>query len=289
MKFPFKFLKDIGITLIAVIRVLLKSNLSSKCRHWELNDDRDSECWILGNGPSLKDDLPEIINKLKKAEIVVVNEFVKSPYYEMLKPRIYVIADPALGKEDNTEDVQNRVDNLFDLLKEKTKWDISFFIPNTFSENVKSKIENKFIKVYKYNVTPISNLNFITAFLIKHNFAMPVVQNVIIGCIIIAINLRYKDINILGADHSWFKNIELNKKHQVCITETYFFKDKKDIKYKPWFKNEYENEIYTMSEVLKILAKMYDSYYIVANYAKKQGARIKNKSSHTYLDAFPRE
>ena len=76
-----------------VIQVVLKTDLKNHVRKVEGADTLT----ILANGPSLKDDMNKI--DFSHGHFSVVNFFYKSPYYKMIKPAYYVIADPLFFDE----------------------------------------------------------------------------------------------------------------------------------------------------------------------------------------------
>ena len=57
-------------------------------------------CFILGNGPSLKADIVKYIDEIKNSNTFVVNDFAKSDFYEVVKPKYYVLVDPSYWSKD---------------------------------------------------------------------------------------------------------------------------------------------------------------------------------------------
>ena len=58
---------------------------------------------VIGNGPSLNDSIKEQKNDIIGNDCIVVNQFCKSDYYTEIKPKYYLIADPAyFGDIDNS-------------------------------------------------------------------------------------------------------------------------------------------------------------------------------------------
>src|SRR5690554_1735942 len=80
------FLIKLVKTAISLLRIVL---FSKKTR---LPDCKTSEsCVILGNGPSLKDTISGHFDFLQKQDLIAVNFFVNSEFYEKLQPQYYML------------------------------------------------------------------------------------------------------------------------------------------------------------------------------------------------------
>ena len=51
---------------------------------------------------------------------------------------------------------------------------------------------------------------------------MPFSQNVLVAAIYISLNLGYKNIYLLGADHSWAHDVSVNDDNQLCLNDRHF-------------------------------------------------------------------
>ena len=86
-----KILKFLYRVFRALALPILKGNFSPNIR----NLKTDSEtCYILGNGPSLIHQLTDSDFLYKQKNLFVVNNFVLTNHYKILKPRNYIFADP---------------------------------------------------------------------------------------------------------------------------------------------------------------------------------------------------
>lgn len=280
MKLLLYNLYQLILTIYRVIRYSRKATIT------KFTIDKE-ECYILGNGPSLKNDIDEIG---VSENIIAVNKFVISSEYEKYKPSFYVLADPVFWSDKiEREDLIKLRDVVFQGLIEKTTWNINVLIPTqSFKYTViKNVFEvNNNINVLTYNETVATGFDGFKHYIYKIGLGMPHSQNVLVASIYCAIILGFKTINVLGADHSWHEEIFVNNQNEVCLRDKHFY-DKSGVKSgKPWRKGN--EEIFSMSELFDVLSKMFKGYEELESFSKSQGINILNLSSKSYVDAFKR-
>ena len=115
---------------------------------------------------------------------------------------------------------------------------------------------------------------------------MPRPHNVLIANIKVAIELKYKQVFLFGADHSWMKEIFVTEDNQVYLTQKHFYDEKTakaDVMYYGT-KNERRN----IAQVLEKFVHSFNSYYLLNDYAKKSGVEVYNATRGSFIDAFPR-
>lgn len=269
-------------------RVFRQSRFNS-----DLNTITDfGACYILGNGPSLKYDLDVNLDFLKQQKTFAVNLFVKSSFYVVLKPKYYVLADPnfwirtGLANKSKAEEVT--LSTLRDI-RTNTNWELIILAPYDAKMYFTDFFSgNKFIKIVCFNSTviPVEGIDSITNFLFKKNFASPRIQNVLIGAVYTALNIGFKEINLLGADHSWTKELVVNDNNQVGCVDDHFYHEET-----PSFRlyTRYDGVDYKIHELLRDFAYMFEGYYILKKYADYQDAIIYNRSRGSFIDAFERK
>lgn len=232
---------------------------------------------ILANGPSLKKDIDDVAKK--DYDFCVVNDFYKSPYYKEIQPRYHVLADPLYFT--NYSEIEP--------ILQIADWELYLYVPYYAYKRYSflRKIENKCIHVLPYHLMSYGGFKSIEFFLYKKGLSMPRPQNVLVPAIFNGINAGYKDIIIYGADHSWTEGIRVNDLNQVCLADTHFY-DQTKISLNPWRKATEGRAIYKMHEILRDLAKSFESYHRLKSYAEIQGCHIVNKTKGSYIDAFDR-
>lgn len=245
------------------------------------------DCFVLGNGPSLIEQLKKLDTFTNKGNLFVVNNFVLTEYYKKLKPKYYVFADPCYWDDKmHLDDYLNSQETLYMVAKE-TDWEINIIAPNDAEFRFKEIFsENKNIKLYFINSYPVApSIRKISYYLYSKFYSCPHYQNVLVLTTFLAINIGFKEINLLGAEHSWTENIRVNYNNEVCLEDKHFY----DLqpKLSPWIK--VDGTIYKMGEILSDLSKMFQGYYYVNEYAKFKNAVIYNCTPNSYIDAFKRK
>lgn len=122
--------------------------------------------------------------------------------------------------------------------------------------------------------------------LFDRNLGMPPAQNVLVSTLFLTLRMGYKNIVILGADHSWHETLALDNANRVCLRDFHFYD--KDVGMQPFTMDGSEEKIFTMDALFYALGRMFEGYWKIAEYADRQAAQIINASSVTYIDAFKR-
>jgi len=243
-------------------------------------------CIVLGNGPSLKTSLTNHFNTIEKHSLVCVNSFSITEEYAQLKPLYYIMLDDGFWK-GNSEYILNT----FDALANKTSWKMHLLVPqkakksNRFNELI---VKNKNIELIYFNYTVFKGIESLSHFFYSQNLAMPQSQNVLVASIFLSINIGFKKIILLGADHSWHENVHVNNDNIVCIKDVHFYDNIEQIKYHPIKKGAYSNETFKFHELLNAWSKAFYGYWILNKYAIKKDCIIENASPVSYIDAFKR-
>jgi hypothetical protein len=294
-----KFLKNIFLTIqvfqnsaISVLSVLIFSSIKHAFLLSDFKKNRKSNsCLILGNGPSLKNDIDNILINNENNDFIVVNNFSCSEYFEILKPEYYVIIDSSFWREDTHEENIAIKNQTLENLVKKTKWDLKLLIPyeafktRQITNQLKS---NKYITVHVINTIPVDGFKTLNYFFYKNNLGMPFPINVLIPCILLAININYKTIYLYGTDHSWFESVFVNDDNRLLFYDRHFY-DKDEVNSKPvsFYLNATERG--NISTLFLNLHKAFDAYYKLNEYSKDKKIQIFNKSSKSYIDAFDRK
>lgn len=273
-------------TFVSLLKIL-KNKSTIYYLYEPINNSKD--IIVLGNGPSLKDPLKNHLDFLKSKDIFAVNKFCLSDEFNILQPKYCILLDPAFF-------IKNKAATKFLILQEeiidaflkKVTWDLTLFIPiSTDMQDQWSNISsnNKHVNIQYINTNSASGFRKMTHFLFKHNLSMPFTQNVLIGAIFLSLNLGYKKIYLLGAEHSWTEDLRVNQNNQLYIRDKHFYGEVETLFYKGIDKQE----IWKMHEILSAWSKTFMSYFILANYANHLHADIFNLTPNSYIDAFPRK
>jgi hypothetical protein len=248
----------------------------------------NGEINLLGNGPSLKDDYPVIVDlSAKDKSFMVVNAFASTEYFELIKPAYYLLVDSAFFLMTEDHRFTELQKSITSAINEKTKWKMTLLLPASAKKSpfVKSLSGNEFISiVYLRNMAVYDGSEKFNRFLYKHGLANPPFRNVLIAAIYFSIIIGFKNINIWGADHSWHENLILGKDNKLYVKDKHFFDDDPqkrvhcDVNGMPIKVHE---EFFSIYKALKI-------YHVLEPLSRSFGCKIINKSSKTWIDAFER-
>jgi hypothetical protein len=277
-------IKILWETLYSTINICYYSRFYTNINAYKTEQD---SCIILGNGPSLKYHLDNHLDFLITENTLCVNQFVTSAYYEIIQPNFYLILDPNYWKVNPLTNIKRLQDEFINSINLKTKWQMVLFVSfkaERFFRH-RSLIVNPNIKICYFNSTPINGFKKFRHFLYKKNLGMPFAQNVLVAGIFMALNLGFKEIFLLGADHSWHEDIYMDESNIVCHAENHFYPDN-DVQLRPWYKND--GSVFKMHEISTAWAKMFEGYHYLEEYSKYLNKKIYNASKKSYIDAFER-
>jgi len=242
-------LSDFQKSLGSIFKVLLRSNFSTS------NSLAVSESIIImGNGPSLKNELSEHTTLLKNNTTLAVNFFANTQFYTTIQPNIYLINAPEFWMEE----IEERFE----------------------------KLRTVFFSVVRFNPIPVEGLSTINHFFFSKNLGMPRPHNVIIPCMMNCINAGYKNIALIGVDHSWLPELSVNEDNVAMLHQKHFY-DSNSSKDRP-MKN-LERKPRKLHEILEKFYFSFRGYFIVRNYAESRSANIYNCTKGSFIDAFDRK
>ena len=238
---------------------------------------------IMGNGPSLRDTIADHLDTLKNSNTLAVNFAANADTYAELQPNLYVLADPHFfhtGPDGKSSDPN--VARLWDNIA-ATDWQMTLYVP--CKAKMPEAIDKKGnITVKRYNLTPGEGLAGPVHWLYRKGLAMPRPRNVLIASIMIALREGYRDIYIVGADHTWSRDLWVDDRNRVISVQKHFYKDNE----KEFERVAQEYAGYHLHDILNSLTIAFRSYHQIAVYAAKIGAKITNCTPGSFIDAFQR-
>ncbi|MEY3236620.1 MAG: hypothetical protein RI883_721 [Bacteroidota bacterium] len=283
------FLINLQNTLISILRILLLSKFNSS-KNTKIDLQKDEVVVILANGPSLNLSIdkykPEILSK----KTLVVNLMVCTPLFEQIKPSYYTLLAPQFFKTDNqlSEVYINSNNQLFSNLEIKTTWEMVLFVPAIFKKSARLKnllSKNSFIKPYYFNTTPIEGFDFFCNWCFSKGYGMSRPHNVLIPAIMNSISLGYKNIYILGADHSWMSEISVTEQNIPLVNQKHFYDENES---QPQKMQDYITRHRRLHEIIHKFYLSFKGYWEIKRFADKKKISIYNASEFSMIDAFDR-
>lgn len=275
------FLKKCSDTLISLGKVVLRSKAGTR-----LPAATSDTCVILGNGPSLQQSMDAHPDFFKSHDLLCVNSFSVTKEYTELKPSYYVMLDPGLWLGDH-----ETAKKTFECIRTTTSWPLTLYIPVSASDQGIFKElarANPNIRVVFFNYTVYKGFQNLGYWLFRRNLAMPQSQNVLVASLFLAVNMRYKNVYLFGADHTWHQNLHVDDNNMLCLKDVHFYEQEEKASYRPFYKGAHLTETFTMHEILATFSKVFIGYFVLNEYAKSRGCTIYNASDVSFIDAFKR-
>ena len=277
------FIGKLISSFLSLFKILLRSKLAVG-----QHQTKDDVCIILGNGPSLKTALEDYGGRLAGKNLLCVNRFPDTKAFEQLKPRYFLITSKEYWEPGSIKKHQDIRDNIIKALVEKTSWPLTFFLPvasknnQTFLTYIRS---NSNIDISFFNTTPVEGLKNISHFYMRKGWGMPRPHNVLIPCIFNAVNAGFKEIYILGADHSWLPLISVNDENVALVNQKHFY-DEGNTKSESMHRHSRPRRLH---EILEKFMLSFKAYFELKDYAETKGVKIYNCTPGSFIDAFERK
>ena len=279
MKWLYASTTSLGQSIIGLFSALFFSSIkaSRSFNRMRKNIKDNEKAYVLANGPSLKTFLEN--GEYPSKGVFVLNMFAFSPYFQILKPDNYIVADQLLCGRPTQAQAKfvDSAERVYDIINH-IDWDMNMFFPNDVYPSVVEKISsNPHIHVVYYNRTPIEGTKGFRHFMYRHNLGMPTPQNVTNALVFCTINLGYKKVYLYGVEHSWTKNIDCDPEvHRLFINDGHFYNEDE--------KRYYDRGRYC--ELLLNIHKMMKSHFLLREYADFVGTKIINKTDNSFIEAY---
>jgi hypothetical protein len=278
----FKYTTAIFESLFSICKIVLLSKyrvVLPKIQHNNLI--------ILANGPSLNDAIRDEDITLSNSDILCVNLFPLSRFWNLLKPQYLVILSLEFlyGKSENSNE---KLLELNSVLLSQTNWPVVVFVPynlNLQDHPISQITTNSNITIQKINTTPVEGNIRIAHWLFQTNLGMPRPHNVLIPSLMLGINMGYRQIEIYGADHSWLKDISVDDKNRALINQKHFYDLNKTSSKPMHYKGARPRRLH---EILHKFYLSFKGYHTIKAYSEIKGVRILNKTNGSFIDAFDR-
>lgn len=277
---------DFFMSVIYLYKIVTNLKKNRRC---VLSRNVKREICVLGSGPSMTESIRQIQNGNRgDIHFFAMNDFAVSDFYTTCKPRYYILLDPCYWtpkEQTNDCDFEMRK-NTFGKMNSMTNWEMELFIP---AEVYKCKYLDNVITNPQIKLRPFNYSNYYptkTSFyywILKNNYGVVPVGNVLGGAIYLSINMGYKTIKLVGAEHSWTKDIRVDDDNRVCTIKRHFYGDGT---LEPWLKSN--KEPFLMCEILQSLCNHFRGYLYLDWYAKRCNATVYNCTKGSFIDAFTR-
>jgi len=279
------FVTNFCQTLVSLARITIWTKCVNKIKISE--NTKKSGIVILANGPSLNEMIADNSSFLKGKSVICVNSFPTSDYFTSLKPDYFIISAPDYWLKIVRPELSKMRNDLIEKLL-LVDWDLKIFIPTqakhcTLWNELLQK--NKHLTFHHYNLTPIYGFRCFRNFCYKRNIGMPRPHNVLIPALMMSIKMKFADIYLWGADHSWLPLIYVDQENKVLLTHQHFYDKDTAI---PLTMQKNVKEDRKLHEMLYKFVYTFEGYFFIREFAEKSRSNIWNCTPGSFIDAFER-
>ena len=248
---------------------------------------------IIGNGPSLNQSVEKYKEEIISNDRIAVNFFASSDLYDIIRPNIYVFADPAFFYVPESQ--KESIENLIECILTKTTWEMHLIIPLSACEAplVEKLRQNKYINIEFY-------LNFYQEYDNRSKFEAwdenligPPAQNVLNVAIYLALYWGYKETYLIGADSSFLEDLRVDQEtNELYTIDTHFYNNKdvhSDKKFYDQKKRGRSRADWKLHELIYAHGRMFEYYDELKKYADYKGLKVYNASEYSWINVFERK
>lgn len=268
-----QFFAGAGATAKSAVKMLLQSRPAVFPKV-----ARNSPLYILGNGPSLREVLDNHTDFLRARDTLAVNFAANTPDFFIVRPKFYVLADPHFFQNTADPNVSRLIESL-----NRVDWPMTLFIPAK-ARLAPALITNPSITIARFNFVAAEGFGWFEKLAFNRKWGMPRPRNVLIPSIMTGLWLGYREIYLLGADHSWLTTLTVDSDNRVASVQPHFYKE--DEQEQQRIRKAYLS--LPLHSVLESFYVAFKAYHTIQRYATSIGAVIYNATCDSFIDAFPR-
>lgn len=246
---------------------------------------------ILGNGPSLAEQLPRLMasREWERADMVAVNFFALSEEFEIVRPKYYVISDPMFFRKAGATE---RIDNLYKALASKVDWPMTLYVQYYNPEHFDYAAaigNNPNIRIVPFHSIVFHGFRKVEFWCYRRALGSGNFGTVVQNAEFIAILLGYKQIELYGVDHTLLDGLCVDEQNRLCRRQSHYY-DSEPAEPKPiYFNATNPPRPYTMHLYLEETAELFRGHEVLRDWAEQQGVKIINRTKGSLIDAYERE
>lgn len=256
-------------------KILLQSRQCTIVR-----ESRTQPLVIMANGPSLRRAIDSHAAELRQATTMAVNFAANAPDFSTISPDYYILADPhffSAGTDSNLITLRHNLATV--------DWPLTLLVPAREAGKLPAEIlNNSHTSLQTYNLVGIEGFASFEHAAYSRGLGMPRPRNVLVAAIACGILAGYKEIYILGADHTWIRNLDVDDCNRVISVQPHFYKESE--KEQKRIDTVYRDV--RLHQVIESFAVALKSYHDLRSWADAAGVHIYNATPGSLIDAFDR-
>lgn len=235
-------------------------------------------CFILGNGPSLKN---VDFNLLREEFVFTVNQLPRNPRFKELHTNVHVWSDGRFFNIDENEPEDMELLSVMKNVKDEGNNPTVYYI-YAAREMIKKYKLDACLNIRYYEQTYIASKD-IPDSSIDFTRLVPGFGTVVHYIICMAVYMGFSEIVLLGCDCSGFVSIaqaRLNKAEDALYSYAISENEKKRM--------EKVQSLTSIRDELFWQVKLFDDYLVLNQYCKNHGVKLYNATSPTLLEGVER-
>ena len=211
------FIRNTFDTALYFAVMAVKENFRNYIRRAGPTGDPSRGMVILGNGPSLSDDLPRLIarREYEAKDFMAVNFFAEDDRFEVVRPGYYVLSDPMFFRDSECRD---RVAALYRTLDSKVTWPmtlyVQFYNPEKF--DYRAALPNPRIRIVRFHTQVYRGFGSVGFWLFRHGLGSANFGTVVQVGEYVALLLGYRRIELYGVDHTLLDGLCVDDAKRLC-------------------------------------------------------------------------
>ena len=240
---------------------------------------------VLGNGPSLAEELPGLLRDGTRRDFMAVNYFALDDRFAALRPAYYVLSDPMFFR-DSAE--RNRVAELYRTLAARVTWPMTLYVQyyNPEHFDYRSALPNPNIRIVPFHTQMYRGFRSLEFRLFRRGLGSANFGTVVQVGEYVGLLLGYRTVELYGVDHTLLDGLMVDSENRLCRRDSHYY-DVAPVAPKPIFQ-KVPHEPYTMSVYLAEVAELFRGHEVLRDYAAWLGARIVNRTRSSMIDAYER-
>ena len=244
--------------------------------------EKKNKLCLLGNGPSFSL-IEKHLDEFKMFDFCAVNLSVNTDLFFILKPKMLVVVDMIFWKQPELDKIKCFWENI-----QRINWDIQIFFPYDFPSETKKMLEkNQYITVCRYANNSwepeTKTAKTLKMWLYKKGLVSPNCSNVSIAAIYSAILNGYKEINLLGVEHSWMRDIRVNKNNEVILIDRHYYGNSEQV----W--RDYDGNPIKLIDFVGSQLVTFTSHMYLRDFAEYMHVKIINRTEDSYIDSYDKK
>ena len=245
---------------------------------------------VLGNGPSLKYQLPKLIAEKawEQSDMMAVNFFALSEEFEVVKPKYYVISDPMFFRQAGSS---KRITALYAALATKVKWPmilyVQYYNPERFDYTAAIG-NNPNIRIVKFHSTLFHGFRNVEFWCYRHGLGSGNWGTVVQNGILTGIQIGYRAIELYGVDHTLLDGLTVDEQNRLCRIKSHYYDSAPTMAEPIYYNATNPPRPYSMAEYLAETAELFRGHEVLRDFAAQQGVEIINRTEGSLIDAYTR-